>query len=58
MIRINQLKLPLNHTPERIKGEAAGRLGISPGEIAQVHIRRQSPDGRKKPELFMSIPWM
>lgn len=54
MIRINQLKLPVNHTPEALKQKAAKALKLDPAAIGEVKVRRQSLDARKKPELFYS----
>ncbi len=54
MIRITQLKLPAEHSPEDLKKKAAKALRISPDSIRSVHIRKQSLDARKKPELFYS----
>lgn len=54
MIRITQLKLPVDHTPDAMKKKAARMLRISADAIRAVHIRRQSLDARKKPELFYS----
>lgn len=54
MIRINQLKLPVEHGPEEIKIKAAKMLRLPPEAIRQVYIRRQSLDARKKPELYYS----
>jgi uncharacterized FAD-dependent dehydrogenase len=54
MIRINQLKLPEEHTEEDIKKKAAKMLKIQPEAITQVIIRRRSLDARRKPELFYS----
>lgn len=54
MIRINQLKLPVGHGPEALKEKAAKLLKTDPAAIADVIVRRQSLDARKKPELFYS----
>ncbi len=54
MIRINQLKLPVEHKPEDLLKKAAKALRIRPEEILKLEIRRQSLDARKKPELFYS----
>ena len=54
MIRINQLKLPVEHKPEELKKKAAKALRISPEQVEKLEIRRRSLDGRKKPELFYS----
>lgn len=52
MIRITQLKLPIDHTQEALHRKAAIALKVSPEKVAAVHIRKQSLDARKKPELF------
>ncbi len=54
MIRITQLKLPVDHSLNDMKNKAAKMLRISPDAIRAVHIRKQSLDARKKPELFYS----
>lgn len=54
MIRLTQFKLPADHTPDAMKKKAAKMLKISPDAIRRVHIRKQSLDARKKPELFYS----
>lgn len=54
MIRLTQLKLPADHEPDAVKKKAAKVLKIAPDAIRAVHIRRQSLDARKKPELFYS----
>lgn len=54
MIRLTQLKLPADHTPEALKKKIAKSLKIAPEAIRAVHIRKQSLDARKKPELFYS----
>lgn len=54
MIRINQLKLPVDHTPEALKQKAAKLLKTDAAAITGVIVRRQSLDARKKPELFYS----
>lgn len=54
MIRINQLKLPLGHNSQDLLGKAAGILGVAPGELETLNIRKQSIDARKKPDIFYS----
>lgn len=52
MIRITQLKLPVEHSVEELKERVARMLRKSQDEIGSVAIRRQSLDARKKPDLF------
>lgn len=54
MIRINQLKLPVEHTPEALLKKAAKTLRIAPEAISELNIVKQSLDARKKPELYYS----
>lgn len=54
MIRVNQLKLSVEHKQEDLKKKAARALRITPEQIERLEIRRRSLDGRKKPELFYS----
>lgn len=52
MIRIQQLKLPVDYTTEDLIRTAAKRLRISPSDIKELKIRRRSIDARKKPDLY------
>lgn len=54
MIRINQLKLPVEHTPEALLKKAAKTLRVAPEAIGELKIVKQSLDARKKPELYYS----
>lgn len=54
MIRISQLKLPVEHTPEALLKKAAKILRIPPEAIGRLQIVKQSLDARKKPELYYS----
>ena len=54
MIRLNQLKLPVDHTKAQLLHKTAQYLRIPEAEILNLQIVRQSLDARKKPELFYS----
>lgn len=54
MIRIKQLKLPVEHESAEVKIKAAKLLRLPPEALRLVHIRKQSLDARKKPELYYS----
>lgn len=54
MIRINQIKLPVEHTPEDLLSKAAKKLRVPVAAIQNIKIKKQSLDARKKPELFYS----
>ena len=52
MIRISQLKLHPDHTPEELEREVRRILRLRDNEKTDIHIRRQSVDARKKPDIF------
>ena len=52
MIRITQVKLPVNHSEIDLKQKIAKTLKISPNNIGAITIRKKSIDARKKPELY------
>ena len=51
MIRINELRLPLDHPPEAITTAAAQRLGIAATDILRLTVFKRSHDARKKNAL-------
>ena len=51
MIRVRDLKLPLNGDMEQLKKCAARALNVRPGDIEQMHIARQSIDARNKAQV-------
>lgn len=48
MIRINELALPLDHTPEALTEAVVQRLGIAPDDLLSCMIFKRSYDARKK----------
>lgn len=54
MIRINQLKLALDHQEEDLYLKAARQLHIERSQIRSLQIVKQSVDARKKPDLYFS----
>ncbi len=52
MIRINQLKLRIGHSFEELERKLIRELRIRPEELLEYHIRKQSIDARKKPDLY------
>ncbi len=52
MLRINQVKIKINHTQQELREKAADMLRIPVEGIRSVQIVRQSIDARKKPEIF------
>lgn len=52
MIRINQIKVPPEHTREDIVRKAARILRIAPAGIQTLQIVKKSIDARKKPDVY------
>ena len=52
MIRITQLKLPIEHHKKEIRKKAAKMLHIPENQIEEIQIVRQSLDARRKNELL------
>ena len=54
MIRISQIKVPLEHTRQDLERKAAAVLRIMPSEILSWKIVKKSIDARKKPEILIN----
>ena len=52
MLRITELKLPLDHTPDALTAAICHKLGIASADLLSVHIHRRGYDARKKPRIF------
>lgn len=52
MLRITQLKLPVEHTEQQLKEQLIKTLRISPDDLISFSVRKRSLDARKKPRLF------
>jgi uncharacterized FAD-dependent dehydrogenase len=47
MLRLTEVKLPLEHGPEALAQQVAGMLGLLPGQLAGVTLFKRSIDARK-----------
>ena len=52
MIRINQIKLPIEHTDEQLQQQICKTLKIRADQLLEFHLVKKSIDARKKPQLF------
>ncbi len=52
MLRITQLKLPVEHTKEQLEKKLLKTAHIKGSELKTYTIRKRSLDARKKPELY------
>ena len=48
MLRLNELKLPLDHAPDAIEQAVIARLGLEAGELLSLSIARSGHDARKR----------
>jgi uncharacterized FAD-dependent dehydrogenase len=55
MIRIHQLRLPLDHPPEALPRAAADRLGVAVTAIRRFSVFRRSLDARHAPAFVYSV---
>ncbi len=51
MLRLTEIKLPLDHPPEAIVAAAIARLKISPAELINCTVFRRGHDARKKTSI-------
>lgn len=51
MIRMNQIKLPIGHTPDQLAQKICKLLHIKEQQIQEISIAKRSIDARKKPNL-------
>lgn len=54
MLRVNQVTIKTDHSPEQLKRKTAEALRVPVEDILSLRIRRRSVDARKKPEIFYS----
>jgi len=55
MIRLSELKLALDHTPDNLNTLVLQTLGIAPPELVRLHIFKRSFDARKAELLVVYI---
>lgn len=53
MLRLTELKLPLDHPPEALRAVAAERLGLDEAAILDLILVRRAHDARRKSAILM-----
>ena len=53
MLRLTELRLPLDHQPEAIKTAIAKKLAIAEADIQHIHIHKRSYDARKVSQIVL-----
>ena len=54
MLRVSEIRLPIDHPPEALPAAVAARLGIAVQEIGEISVFRRSCDARKASALVFS----
>ena len=53
MLRITELRLPLDHAEDALRPAVVGRLGIADGDLHSFHVFRRAFDARKKSAILL-----
>ena len=53
MLRLSDLKLPLDHLAEALPAAIVERLGIAPAELLRWEVARRANDARRKSAILM-----
>src|ERR1700754_3694340 len=53
MLRLTELKLPLDHPPEALQAAIIARLGIAPEDLLDHRIARRGNDARRKSAILL-----
>ena len=53
MLRLTELKLPLDHPPEALRAAILQRLAIKDDDLLSVSIFKRSVDARKKQAMLL-----
>ncbi|MBR0670118.1 NAD(P)/FAD-dependent oxidoreductase [Neoroseomonas soli] len=53
MLRLTELKLPLDHPEGAIEAAVRERLGLRDGELRSLHVARRAWDARKRSDIFL-----
>jgi len=53
MLRLNELRLPLDHPPEALEREITARLGLGAGELRGWRVARRGFDARRRGAIML-----
>jgi uncharacterized FAD-dependent dehydrogenase len=53
MLRLTELKLPLDHTPEALRAAVLARLGLEAPDLLDLHVFRRGYDARKRTAIHL-----
>jgi len=52
MLRLTELKLPLDHAPQDLEAAVRERLGVAPGDLFGFEVVRRAHDARRKAQIL------
>src|ERR1700759_5464074 len=53
MLRLTDIKLPLDHAPLALRQSVSGKLKIADGELLEVRIAKRSYDARQRGAILL-----
>ena len=53
MIRITELRLPLDHEPAALRAAVLQRLGVADAALRELHVFRRAYDARRKTAIVL-----
>lgn len=53
MLRLTEVKLPLDHPPEALRAAALARLGVAPEALGEVRVFRRGYDARRRSAIHL-----
>jgi hypothetical protein len=53
MLRVHEIKLPLDHDDAALRLAAAARLGVAASDLISLHVHRRGYDARKKSDIHL-----
>jgi len=56
MLRVTEIKLPLDHTPDALKAALVKKLAVNAADIVDFTIFKRGVDARKANAIYWYIP--
>ena len=53
MIRLTELRLPLDHSPDALPAAIVRRLGVAPADLLEFHVFKRGYDARKRDAVVL-----
>ena len=52
MLRITDIRLPIDHAPDALRAAVAGKLKLAPPALEDFTVVKRGQDARKKSKIF------